>query len=200
MSADAPPNPISTDGSEVPEDVPSRVHIAWTALTAPLTGALLVMGLASVWMTALVVPQGATPEELLVGFPYAQAQAIRSLGLQDVVTSWPSLFFILLMLLHAIGLIVEARSRTTRGRSSALEDAWSARAQATIDRPVDAVLASLEKGDHGHFYRDARAPRVWRGLWREGLALVGAGLIVLLISIPVGRSLGLEARVTLSTS
>jgi hypothetical protein len=175
------------------------VHLAWRALTASLTGALLAIGLAAVWASVLVIPQGASNAQILSRFPYAQAQAIRSLGLHDVATSWPSLGIMLLLLIHGVGLILSSRERRSAGFEVG-DSAWSAQATTSISRPLPELLEELESGAHGSFYGDPQGLRLWRGFWREGLALVVLGLLVSLASIPVDRLVGLDARVTLAAA
>ena len=180
------------------------MQVAWRALTAPTTGAVLSVALAVVWGVVLVVPQGAPDAELLSRFSYAEVQAIRSLGLHNIVTSWPSLALIVLLILHVIGLVLAARERRRTPEVRGL-DAWSQGSVLELDGSLQALSVSLSRGDHGPFYggstaqEGAKTARFWRGLWREGLILIALGVAVTVVSIPVDLLWGLDARMTLAT-
>ena len=188
-----------------PEEVDtSAVQIAWRALTAPTTGGGLALALALVWSMVLVVPQGAADAELLARFSYAEAQAVRSLGLQNIVTSWPSLALIVLLLLHVAGLFLWTRERAPGTRTSET-GGWSTCVSHELEGSLDEVTDALKRGDHGSFYggsgsrAGAQSPRFWRGFWREGLILISVGVGLALASVPVDLLMGLDARMTLAT-
>jgi len=193
-------NQIPASGTPAAKEEPSVMQVAWRALAAPLTSMMLALGLALVWSSALVVPQGASDADLLARFDYAQAQAIRSLGLHDAVTSWPALMFLLLLLLHGVALLIDQRTRRA-SHGEPQENRWTNRQSLTVAGDIESVTERLRDGQYGSFYfrqRSGQAPVIWRGLWREGVALVIAGLLVLVVSIPMARVLGIEARVTLA--
>ena len=180
------------------------MQIAWRALTAPTTGAGLALSLALVWSTVLVVPQGVADAELLARFSYAQAQAIQSLGLQNIVSSWPSLALIVLLLLHVAGLLLWSRERAS-GAGALEVGGWSTSVTHELEGTPDEVSAQLARGDHGSFYgapgvsAGVSGSRFSRGLWREGLILIAIGVAVALASVPLDLLWGLDARVTLAT-
>ena len=199
--------PESEDvGSSRPEPGPvdvSAVQVAWRALTAPTTGAVLAVLLAVVWGMALVIPQSASDGELLARFSYAQVQAIQSLGLQNIVTSWPSLALSLLLMLHVIGLILASSERQTEPMSVAA-DGWSRRASLELAGSIEALSSALSRGELGPFYggssvrKGEPGVRFWRGFWREGLIVIALGVGVTTVSIPVDLLWGLDARVRLA--
>lgn len=183
----------------------SSVQIAWRALTAPTTGAGLAACLAGVWSMVLVVPQGVADAELLARFSYAEAQAIQSLGLQNIVSSWPSLALIVLLLLHVVGLVLWSRERAAS--SEEMEPGgWSARVTHELEGSLEEVSGQLARGDHGSFYgarggsQGDPGSRFARGLWREGLILIAVGVALALASVPVDLLWGLDARMTLATA
>lgn len=203
-----------TDFSEIQADAPepsdptgkdiSAVQIAWRALTAPSTGAGLAFSLALIWSAVLVVPQGVADAELLARFSYAEAQMIRSLGLQNIVSSWPSLALIVLLLLHVSGLLLWAREREPGARTPET-GGWSTCVTYELEGSHDALSGALTGGEHGSFYGGSSlnsggtGSRFWRGFWREGLILIALGVVFALASVPVDLLMGMDARMTLAT-
>ena len=204
MSELSPTEQGDLESSPSQETSASAGQLAWRALTAPRTGGVLAVCLALVWAMVLIVPQGTADSDLLSLFSYAEVQAIRSLGLQNIVTSWPSLALILLLLLHIVGLVLRAREQRVLGLSSA-PDGWSAMETLELQGSVESHESALSGGTHGTFYARQGEPglqggtRLWRGLWREGLILISVSAGVALISVPVDLVWGLDARMTLAT-
>lgn len=176
-----------------PDERDGGVATAWRLLSSPRVffGLTLVLGVVLAW--AQTVPQRPLPGQLAGFAPYAEAEALAELGLDDVWVSWPFFLVTLLVVLVGAGLVM-ARRRATPGAFVAQRVATTAEALEVLRERLPAAL--------GHPRRLSLrvAPgrvEARRGFELEGRLLVAVGLVALAASLFIGRRNGFDARFTL---
>lgn len=161
-------------------------------------------------LAGTVVPQGMAPDVLLTRHSYAVAQAIGSLGLDDLPTAWPLGLLLLLWVLTATGLVLRRRLESRPPTPEPMLPMKGPRqvrrieiSREEIDRRVQAWVASPTSAPGGRLdsmlgriagTREG-GDRVIFGLWREGTWVIVLGLAALCAGVMVQRTAGLEARV-----
>jgi|GEM_PF-2250428 len=159
------------------------VALAWRLLSSPRTLLVLSLLLSLLFVIAAALPQRPTAAELARRLSFASADVATGLGLLDVMTAWPTLLLLLLVVLNLAG-IFTARWIARAGPSYG---GIVTRASALVSDPIDVLRA-----------RVAATPMKGRGLLREGAALAVLGVVALLIGFVIARGTALDARLELT--
>jgi hypothetical protein len=188
--SEEPPN---VDGS--PEDVAEErtVPLAWRLLTSPRTFLATSALIALLFAWAATLPQRPLASELARRMPFASAEAITGLGLDDVLVSWPLFLLVAVLVLNAAGIAL-ARRLGTGGPGSRL----FSRLATTLPYPVEAVRAELPRALGGSVAAQLKPGGLIlrRGFYREGAALVVLGVLALGLALVVSRGSAVEHRLT----
>lgn len=157
--------------------------LAWRILSSPRTLLGLSLALTLILMLGATLPQRPLAAELARRLSFASADAATGLGLLDVLSAWPTLLLVLLIVLNAAGIFISrwlARAGAARG-------SIVAQASALVAEPLENVRSRVIAARIGG-----------RGLAREGGALAVLGVVALVIGFVVSRSSGLDARLELA--
>lgn len=166
---------------------------AWHLLTSPrvFLGLTAVLGLVFAW--AQTVPQRPGPRELTPLAPFAEVEALRSLGLDDVWVAWPVLLLALLLVLVAAGLLLLRAHRVAAapaGPFATAAEGTSRRSLGDLQARVPDALA------HRRVVVRASATEVQarRGYELEGTVVMLFGIAALIAALFIGRTNTFEAR------
>ncbi|MDP6946226.1 MAG: hypothetical protein QF464_18910, partial [Myxococcota bacterium] len=119
---------------------------------------------------------------------------LQTLGVHDLLVSWPLWLASLLMLLNGVGFWLRhiRMSPVTHRRwtGPAVDNATLTTAQAldAVRDALDAEFGQSKRGPDGSLL-------VRTGLWAEGLLLVVVGIVTLVAALAIERHTGLEARI-----
>ncbi len=161
----------------------ANVALAWRLLSSPRTLLGLSFALTLVLMIGAALPQRPTAAELARRLSFASGDAATGLGLLDVLTAWPTLLLLLLLVLNAAGIFIARRL----ARAGAARGSIVAQASALVPEPLESVRARIAAVRIGG-----------RGLAREGGALALLGVVALIIGFVVARGSALDARLELA--
>lgn len=182
----------------VSEPGPGReaIRIGWAVLTSPRTLLVLSAVLSALLLFGAVVEQGADREALLRAWPWSVARTLDGLGLERVLTAWPTLLVGLLLALNVAGLVLRHLALVPVARRA--DRVWTGpavfRARLRLDRPADRVDRAAAEVVGGRTTVDEGVRVRRRGLWVEGLVLLGLGMAALALSGGVAEGGGWEAR------
>jgi hypothetical protein len=168
------------------------VRLVWDALTSPVTFMLSASTFGLLLALGTYIDQGLTEGELLEQRTFAGAQALLGLGFTDLLTSWVVWFVGLVLTLNVVGLVLRHVWLTppdARGWGGPSVD----HATCTTTASLEAVTASMG-GRMGRTSRSSGLLVARAGFWTEGLVIVAIGVLVLMGSVAVDRSVGIEAR------
>jgi len=183
--ADGPAAPPESEGTQT----------AWGLLTSPrvFLGLTAVLGLLFAW--AQTVPQRLAAGELSPLAPYAEAEALRSLGLDDVWVAWPVLLVGLLLTLVAAGLLLLRAQRLVNSPGGPFATAFTGTSAASLDTLRERIPSALGTARVAvRLGRDEVSAR--RGFEPEAIAVVVLGLAALVAGLFIGRANTFDARFT----
>ena len=181
-------------------DEPSGA-LAWRILSSPRTFVALAVVAAVILCVAALLPQRPLPGELARSLPFAAAEAVRHLQLDDVLVGWPLLLVGLLMGLNGAGMLLAATLRRASnevapGASRQLllvsatgrleSDLATLRPRLTSALGAGRVVVS-ENAATGRLVAS-------RGFVREGLAVAGLGVLALIGALVVSRGPAIDGR------
>lgn len=185
--------PLSVEDS--PEDVAEErtVPLAWRLLTSPRTFLVTSALIALLFGWAATLPQRPLAAELARRMPYAPAEAVTGLGLDDVLVSWPLFLLLAVLVLNAAGIALARRL----GQANAGSPLF-ARLATTLPFPVEAVRGELPRALGGAATAQLKPGGIVlrRGFYREGSALVVLGILALGLALVVSRGSAAEHRLT----
>ena len=186
-------------GEAAPADE-GGAHLVWHVFASPtLTVALLGL-MVALGLSATQVPQGTSEAELLELMSFSWARLVAGFGLHHVLTSWPMMLLVVLLVLNVVALVLRAWGDGRRGAAEprTLVEGSRSRAERVALRGVDAsqLTVALGKWFSGSQIRAKGGGVVaTRGTVREGLVFLGAG-VVALVAAAVGHGLvGEDGRV-----
>ncbi|MFO0745702.1 MAG: hypothetical protein U1F43_08515 [Myxococcota bacterium] len=178
----------------LPEDR-GETSTAWRLLTSPGVFLGLTAVLAVVLAWAQTVPQRPASGELAAFAPFAEAEALAGLGLDDIWTSWVVLLLVLLLALVGAGMLLARRDHAgpVRGPFTlTIEGQTATSLDGLRGRVADALGGGRVSVRLGPGLLTAR-----RGFEPEAVGVLVLGVVALLASVFIGRSNGFEARFTL---
>ncbi len=181
-------------------DEPSGA-LAWRILSSPRTFVALAMVAAVILCLAALLPQRPLPGELARSLPFAVAEAVRDLQLDDVLVGWPLLLIALFMALNGAGMLLAATLRRVANEVAPgasrqlLMVSATGRLESDLTTLRPRMTAALGGGRVVVSEDPARGRLVAsRGFVREGLAVAGLGVLALIGALVVSRGPAIDAR------
>lgn len=181
-------------------DEPSGA-LAWRILSSPRTFVALAIAAAVILCLAALLPQRPLPGELARTLPFAVAEAVRDLQLDDVLVGWPLLLIGLFMGLNGAGMLLAVTLR--RAAADVAPGASRQLLMVTAVGRIESDLATLRPrlatalgSGRVVISEDAGAGRLVasRGFVREGLAVAGLGILTLVGALAVSRGPAIDAQ------
>ncbi len=190
-----PADTVDTDGlPPVPETQPGQ--LAWRILTSARTFMGLSAVVACLALVAAIVPQGGGAGALLPHYPFHLAELLERLGLDNVLTSWPFLFCLLLLALNTFGLALRWGWLTSQGAADSAAGPHLSIERGHADADVDTLVTRLATvGGFAKPKRTATGLHAKRGMQVEGWMLIGAGALAFIAALIAAQSGGMTLRI-----
>lgn len=182
------------DASATPDIRPGQ--LAWRILTSPRTFMALAAVVAGLAFVGAIVPQGGDVEALLPHYPFHLAELLARMGLNDVLTSWPFLLSLLLLVLNTLGLALRWGWLPSQGAAEPGDGPHIEVERGQADVGTDALVHRLaHAGGFGKPKRTGKTLVAKRGMQTEGWVLIAAGAVAFIAALVAARSGDMTLRI-----